>query len=219
MNIHSPFSAFILLFLGCNAVVDPDKPTDDSPPDDPDAEVCDNGEDDDEDGATDCDDSDCDNVAPCNWPSNLDHMTQLDFQGNTIECKLAGFPIPYDVEDCLTEWTASLTHIEMHACDSCDRVYNGPITLLRDECSELIGNTEPIPSSMDVGMVFISETQREVWGINEAGVWEKSADLTYNAPSWVASGTAEIREDISECNNGVQHLGDLTVSVTFTDTP
>ena len=204
------------LAMGCSGQIEE---TDTDQPDDPTVETaCNDGMDNDEDGAVDCADSDCAAAFECNWPDALGHETQMDFAGRTIECKFAGISIPYDVDDCQTRFTAELTHDpDETGCEACDRVYKGPLTWVNDSCSELLGENGPKPDTTEYGVEFISETERVLY-VNDATTgWSPTVTLVQNGSTWENVTEVPIEEDIDDCNNGVQYLGDLTVNIRFTD--
>ena len=124
------------------------------------------------------------------------------------------------MDDCAVEFTASLAPIVTgNLCEPCDRTYQGSIDWIRETCNELLGNEGDLPTEATFGFRFISETSREVWGQNADQEWTKVADLGLEDGTWVSTTTSEIREDIEDCNNGVQYLGDLTITLSFTDAP
>ena len=215
----TPRLILAVLAIGCSGDIEE---TDTDQPDDTDVPTveseCNDGADNDDDGAIDCDDSDCADAFECNWPDAMNHDTQMDFAGRTIECKFAGISIPYDVEDCQTRFTAALTYDPNETgCTSCDRVYKGPLNWLNDSCSELLGETGPKPEVTEYGIEFVSETERRLY-VNDATTgWTSTVTLTLNGTSWENITEVPIEEDIDDCNNGVQYLGDLTVRVGFTD--
>jgi hypothetical protein len=178
---------------------------------------CTDGVDDDDDGKADCLDPDCAEVFECTWPDALDHTSRFQFDGNTIECQVWGVDVDYDVPDCTTALTASLTELTgAQACQSCDRSYSGAFTYTQDTCSELLGTT--LPQSGAFGFVFVSETQRELWGQDEAGQWAFSSlvDST-DGRNWELTASEAVYDDPEDCDNGTQNLGTLTLTVAFVD--
>ena len=214
--------ALLALALGCTGKAvptDDDTDTDTDEPDDPKVETdCNDGLDNDEDGAMDCDDSDCAEAFSCTWPDALDHETEMLFDGRTIECEIFGTAFDYDVDDCETRFSADLTYDETDdTCSECDRVYKGPLTWEQDSCSELLGEDGPKPETTEYGLKFVSETLRTVYVNDPNTGWTKAVDLVQEGEQWQNVTSVEIREDVDECNNGVQYLGDLTVTSLFTD--
>ena len=142
----------------------------------------------------------------------------MTFTGRTIECKIAGVGFPYNVDDCTTQFTAALTYApEDTGCLECDRVYKGPLTWLNDSCSELLGENGPKPETTEYGLVFQSETQRTLYVNDPSTGWTEAVLLALEGDQWVNITEVPIREDIDECNNGEQYLGDLNVRVSFQD--
>lgn len=255
-TLAAPLIAVTLLLGGLTACWEPidtdDKigtddtvvSTDDSNSATPD-EICDNGDDDDNDGATDCDDSDCEGAAACvesnctdgldddgdgaidcadddcaaefqcTWPDTMTHRTLADFAGRTIECEFFGH-YDVDVDDCRTDLNSNLSVIaEGSLCTSCDRTYEGPFVVTEDSCGDVTGATPPTTARF--GFVFNSPTERVLWAQDDSGVWQETVTLTLAGNSWEFSGTDAVVADPDGCNNGDQHLGDLTVTLSFQD--
>jgi hypothetical protein len=160
----------------------------------------------------DCDNPACAEVEECTWPTSLELLSDLDFAGGTIDCV---FPIPID--DCVTNATSTLTQVVDGTCPSCDRTYTGALTYQKDTCSELIKTTPP--TSATVGIVFVSDTSRELWSKDGTGSWSKSADLTGDHGVFTYTTVTPIRYDVEECGEGEQEVGKLTAVLTFTDAP
>jgi hypothetical protein len=186
--------------------------------DEPGAESdCTDGTDDDGDGDTDCADSDCADVFECTWPDAVDHTSRFQFDGNTIECQVWGVDVDYDVPDCLTTLTAELSLLEgPQACPDCDRTFAGDLNYTQDSCSELLGTT--LPPSAAFGFVFVSASQRELWGQDEAGAWAFTSlvDST-DGRTWELVASEAVYDDPEDCDNGMQNLGTLTLTVAFVD--
>ena len=174
---------------------------------------CTDGEDADQDGLTDCADPDCAAEFQCTWPEAMDHRTLVQFVGNEIECKYAGFPFDYDVPDCTTDFSGMLSEAE--GCAGCDRTYEGPFTYAKEECTELVGGGE-VPTSGAYGFVFISEDRRELWTQDE-GAWVPASELTRQGDEWLLTVSEDIIDDPEDCDNGPQNLGRLTVTLSFKD--
>ena len=201
---------------------DDDADDDDAGDDDdtvPDNETtCDDSLDEDEDGLTDCEDPDCADVAPCTWPDSVDHAGTFAFEGYEIECDYMGIPIPYEVDDCSTAYTSALSQdLTVTPCDVCDRTFEGPFVYSVDTCADLIGSTSP--DSGAFGLVFLSETQWEVYGINgDSGAWESVGIAEDDGTgTFVYQIQGVITDDPPDCNNGDQDLGNLVVTLTFAE--
>ena len=162
-------AALTLLFAGCGGDGAADGGTDGDTgvgdTDDgggPDAEPekeCDDEIDDDDDGAVDCDDSDCAAVELCTWPAAIDFETQIEFEASRL-AQLAGY------DDCTVNVTASLSRNRAESCPGCDRVYSGDFQFGSDDCPEEFER----PTDGGYGVTFQSETQWEVFGRIE-GEW------------------------------------------------
>lgn len=213
-----PRILFALIALGCNGTPET---TDDVDTDTDEVGVeteCADGDDNDADGAVDCEDADCADYFRCALPDQMSHETVMAFKGRTIECKLAGIGFDYDVDDCVTTFTAALTYApEDSSCGPCDRIYKGPLTWLEDSCSELLGENGPKPETTEYGVRFDSETTRTLYLNDPTTGWAESVVVTRDGDRWVNQTVVPIEEDIEACNNGVQYLGDLTADVSFED--
>ena len=203
----------LILVIGCNGGSDDGNTN----TDDTGTELeCRDGADDDGDGDIDCDDADCADDWVCNLPDALNHETITTFTGRTIECKLVGVPFDYDVPDCVTDFTADLTvDLADTSCEPCDRVYKGPLTWGNDSCSELLGEDGPKPESTEYGLAFRSETDWMLYVNDPAAGWVEAVPLENIDGRWVNVTEFEVREDIEECANGEQYLGDLRVEILF----
>lgn len=191
-----PLLALVLVACTGGSVTEPSDGTDDS--DTPTCEVLD------------CANPACADEFQCTWPDALDLVTDIDFRGDTIDCF-----IPVDIDDCVTDATAMLTPTDVDPCTACDRTYDGPMTYQTDTCSELI-DTVP-PERTAVGVVFVSPTERELWGRDDAGVWSLGATVTGSDGVFSVTTVEDIEQDIEECRQGVQKLGTMTAVLTFTD--
>ncbi len=182
---------------------------------------CQDGVDEDQDGVTDCEDDDCFDVAPCWWPEALDHVGDVQFDGWEIECDFMGVPVPYEVDDCATTYTSPLgMDLTVDPCASCDRTFEGPFTYSVDSCSDLLPDSPPPPASGAFGLVFTSETEWQVWSQNADGVWnEVGAATDDGSGTFVYTAESVITDDPPDCNNGDQDLGNLVVTLSFTETP
>ncbi len=177
---------------------------------------CEDGIDEDEDGATDCEDSDCADHWRCNLPDALQYSTVVDFRGNTIECEWVGIEYDVDIDDCYSAGGGTLTQIDTEqACPKCDRTYKGPLNWPQDSCSDFLET--PMPADATFGFVFISETQRELWVPDDVWNWYPLAILDDNAGVYGDSSSEDIIADPDDCDNGDQNLGTLTLTLQFTD--
>lgn len=189
----------------------------------PDPETaCDDGVDNDSDGATDCDDSDCADAFECSYPDAIAHTTVVEFDGYQVECDL-GIWGTHDeqIDDCVTRFTVPLTEATTgDLCPACDRTYSGPITYEQDSCLALIGGDRPTEGWF--GFVFIDENTRELWSRDEiGGGWVKGVTLSRKGGEWRLVESGEVAEDVEtdfgDCENNPLTLGLLTVTMTFVD--
>jgi hypothetical protein len=181
---------------------------------------CDDGIDEDEDQLTDCDDPDCAEVAPCWWPDAVDHTGTFAFDGYEIECIYLGFPVPYEVDDCDTAYTSPLTQdLTVEDCLACDRTFEGAFTYSTDTCADLIGSDSPLSGAF--GFVFTSETEWEFWGINaDSGEWESAGVATDDGSgNFVYQTEGVITDNPPDCDNGDQDLGNLVITLGFSEAP
>ncbi|MCB9763492.1 MAG: hypothetical protein H6739_27240 [Alphaproteobacteria bacterium] len=178
---------------------------------------CNDGVDEDEDGVTDCEDDDCAAEFRCTWPTSLTHRTQADFEGSRISCWFGG----YDVPDCQTILSASLTEFEGEGdCDACDKTFSGPFIVDRDECSELTGSEEPPPTTAWFGFRFVSPQERVLYARDESGVWSEAVSMSQdNEGRWTWQYDETLRDRIDECSSDTQDLGVLHFTISFNDTP
>ena len=159
--------------------------------------ACDDQEDDDGDGATDCDDSDCTSLELCTWPTALDFETLIAFDGNAL-AGLAGY------EDCTVHVTAALERDRAESCPGCDRVFAGPFTFVSDDCPEEFER----PDAGGYGIDFRGGETWEVFGRVD-GEWTSLGITTDDA------GTMRIEETAPVEFEGVE-AGELTTRFAFT---
>ncbi|RME23336.1 MAG: hypothetical protein D6798_13720 [Deltaproteobacteria bacterium] len=178
---------------------------------------CEDGADDDGDGAIDCEDSDCADHWSCNLPDSIRYDTVIDFWGNTITCELVG--IEYDVEigDCHTVGGGPLSRIEdpQQTCADCDRTYQGPLTYTQDTCSSKLG--QPLPSTATLGLVFLNETQRELFAPDDQWNWYSLGILELVDGVYTLSTSEDIIIDPEGCDNGKQNIGTIDLRVDIED--
>lgn len=178
---------------------------------------CDDTLDEDQDSLTDCEDPDCAEVAPCNWPESIVHAGTFAFEGYDIDCYVGGWPIPYEVPDCLTTYDSTMGQdLTVTPCAECDRTFEGPFTYSSDTCADLIGSESP--TSGAIGLVFVSDTQWEFWGLDSAtGTWSVGGTATDDGSgTYVYTTSGVINETPDECEEP-QDLGNLVVSLTFAE--
>jgi hypothetical protein len=167
-----------------------------------------------------CDVIDCNNPAcadegECVFPSVMSQDTALVFVGREIECSAGPFPIPVDVPDCATRFTVNMMErMTGDLCPVCDITYEGTLAYTEDSCSELLETDAPTSSQW--GFVHISSTERELW-TNDTGSWALSETLTGASGVFTFDLTEAVNQDPPECNNGMQYVGDITVSIAFED--
>ena len=217
-----PISTLALLFSGCG---DKDSTTDsgsttttDSGADtEPATESdCEDGTDNDADGAADCEDSDCSEAFVCNWPETITHNTDIAFDGYEVECDTWLGTFEEQVDDCATRFSIPLTIATTDLCMECDLTFTGPITYDYDDCDDLTGdNTRPTEGWF--GFAFVDENTRDLWSQNGAGIWEKAITMKKTGAKWEFSESGEVSEDVDDCDNSPLTLGNLTVTMTFTD--
>ena len=189
--------------------------TDDSPP--PVEQICDDGVDNDGDGLSDCEDADCEAEVHCQWPTSVEHTTVFDFAGKTIQCEVWGTVIPYEIDDCETVMTSTMTQVDDgDICEQCNRTFEGQFSYPKDECADLVAGERPTEGRF--GLVF-AENKWVLFSKNESGEWVESVDLQPDGSGTYSYATTEaVEEDMQEdCKTGVQHLGDLTVTLSFAE--
>lgn len=172
----------------------------------PPEDICDDGIDNDEDGLFDCEDADCDDFAPCTWPTVLQHDAIIGYAASSL-AKLAG------IDDCTTVYTSSLVADDAGAptpCADCDRHFAGDFTYQPDDCASEIVEARPVSGWF--GFRFTSDA-----------AWEVHVYLTGDKPGWDLFGTASndglgtfsvVRVDALEYNG--TDLGELTSNFAFT---
>ncbi len=184
----------------------------------PDTETdCSDGVDEDEDGLTDCADDDCADVAPCWWPDAVDHSGDFLFDGATIECEVASFPIDIDIDDCQTAYTSSLA-TETGACPVCDLTFAGDFSYSVDSCAELLDSASPTSGAF--GFVFLSATEWEVYALDEStGEWASVGVAEDDgAGNKLITASEAIIDNPDECDwPKDQTLGNLTITLTWAD--
>lgn len=179
---------------------------------------CHDGVDEDQDGDADCADSDCASDFFCNLPDELDHTTTVDFKGRDIVCETFFGDYDVTVPDCVTAVAATLALDSSDPCPSCDRTYSGPTRVVKDECSEVTGSAADLPPTLAFGFVFESVDARELWAKNDtSGLWEKAVDLVDDGGTWSYTTSEPLNTDIDGCDNNPIYVGDLYVTVAFTD--
>ena len=167
-----------------------------------------------------CDVVDCSNPAcvaepSCSFPDVMTQTSDLVFTGREIECALGPVTVPFDVPNCATRFTVSMTRrTEGNVCPDCDATYEGTILYSEDTCSDLIGTEAPADGAW--GFIALSATERELW-LEEGGVWVASEVLDLTDGSYRFAVTEAVNQDPPDCNNGVQYVGDISVDVGFTD--
>ncbi len=189
----------------------------------PDAETsCEDGVDEDLDTLTDCDDPDCDAELTCIWPSaiQVDLEATLTAYGE-VECQInSDTSIAYYFDSCVTSASTVLPKASSDlGCTSCDRVYAGPVMSTSDGCAATLGDDiQFVASSLTVGLVFSSETSRELWAYDDdAGAWTQATTLTHDANTWVSVDHDELLLDLPDCLNSPLAIGSLSMTVRVTD--
>lgn len=187
-------------------------------PDAPDPETdCEDGKDNDTDGAADCEDEDCSDAFSCSYPESISHTTRISFEGYEVACETWLGTFEEQVDDCRTEFTIPLVvATEGKLCSQCDLTFTGAITYTEDNCDELTGDSTR-PTEGWFGFVFIDESTRELWSQDESGAWAKAVTMKNTGGKWEFSESGEVAEDIDGCDNNPLTLGNLTVTMTFVD--
>jgi hypothetical protein len=164
---------------------------------------CLDGIDNDNDGLTDCEDDDCDNVIECTWPIAIGHSGSFDYEASTL-AEIAGY------SDCITAFTAGLGVEEdvNGQCPTCDRTFLGPMTYTNDTCPI----DDPRPLTTTFGIVFFTAIQWEIFTSDGAGTWTSvgNAVATAEGQPYVLSRTDEVDYDGTDA-------GDITTLLSFTD--
>ncbi len=163
----------------------------------------------------DCDDPACADEGECVFSSAMSQDTSFVLIGREIECSTVFGPFPYDVPNCATRFSVNMTERTTgDLCTACDITYEGTLTYSEDTCSELIGTSAPTSSQW--GFVHVSSTERELW-TNDTGSWVLSETLTGANGVFTFDTTEAVNQDPPDCDNGVQYVGDITVSIAFED--
>ncbi|MCK6506835.1 hypothetical protein L6R53_26265 [Myxococcota bacterium] len=178
---------------------------------------CEDGRDEDQDGAADCEDSDCASHWRCALPEQMDFRSDVFFDGYTIECEAWGIEVDVDIEDCVADAVSALRLVTTgRLCESCERTYEGTLTYNQDTCSALL-ETVP-PTRAEYGFNFLDANTRELWSPDEMGTWQMVDRLvSTDGVTWTLAGTEEIWADPEDCDNGNQNLGLLSVTLTWRD--
>jgi hypothetical protein len=165
---------------------------------------CEDGLDNDEDGVSDCDDSDCAAVWRCTWPHSVQHTASLHYDANAL-AELAGY------DDCDTQISSPMSDAGANpACPACDRTFTGLFTYTLDTCPTDPDN--PRPTSGAYGLVFVDTASRTVFGQDDAGSWVNLGVATDAS----GSGTYTlVRTDPVEVESF--DAGTLQTTLTFTD--
>ena len=178
---------------------------------------CEDGADNDEDGATDCEDEDCAEAFVCSYPDRIFHRTDIEFEGYLVECDTWLGTFDEQVDDCATRFSSPLTVMtEGDLCTECDLTFTGSLTYEFDDCDDLTGDSTR-PTEGSFGFVFIDASTRELWSQDDAGVWAKAVTMKKKGKLWAYSDSGEIIEDIDDCDNSPLTLGNLTVTLSFED--
>ena len=179
--------------------------------------VCDDGVDNDSDGATDCEDSDCAEATWCQWPASMAHEGAYDFDAqNNVECIIRGFPVDIDVSDCITRYTAELTPVTdaAEACPTCDRTYYGTLTYSENTCAAALPALE-LPTDAYFGFIFTTDTEWQLVGKGPSGDWDAAVELTVSGDGFEFATTETINISDDRCSNSPLYVGDLTVTWAF----
>ncbi len=178
---------------------------------------CEDGADGDQDGAIDCEDSDCADHWSCKLPDTVRYDTVINFRGNTITCELVGIEYDVDIGDCHTVGGGPLALIDdaQQSCPDCDRTYQGPLTYTQDTCASKLG--QPLPTTATFGMVFLNETQRELFAPDDQWNWYSLGILEETKGVFTLSTSEDIVLDPDGCDNGDQNIGTVSLKVDFQD--
>ncbi len=178
---------------------------------------CTDGVDNDEDGDIDCDDADCAGVAPCWWPTSIQHDGSFAFDGLRVVCETFWGDFDEDVADCATQYSSTLLPVDDPSlqCPTCDRTFFGALSYSVNSCESVLEGGS-YPSEAYFGFVFVSESQWTLYGKNDSGAWESTGvNLNVNGDQYVFTVTEPISVDTGNCDNDPLHVGDLTVTWTF----
>lgn len=178
---------------------------------------CEDGVDNDGDGAADCEDEDCAGYLPCTWPESMAHEGAYDFDAqNNVECVIRGFPVAVDVADCITRYTAELTPVTdpAQACPTCDRTFYGTLSYSENTCATVLPALQ-LPTDAYFGFIFTSATEWQLVGKSPSGNWDAAVDLTVTGDQFEFATTEQINISDDRCSNSPLYVGDLTVSWSF----
>jgi len=161
--------------------------------------ACDDGEDNDGDGLSDCDDEDCADREFCGWPTSLSHTGVFDFDASFL-AELAGYP------SCIVAFNANLDRIRGPGeCPGCDRTFGGAANYTENSCP---GDSGDLPGELSYGVVFTSETEWSIWA-SDGSSWGESGTASGGGDTYTL-----YREDPVEHDG--QDGGDLITTLTFT---
>ena len=195
--------SFCLFAVACTGPTAPDPATTDT--DDTDVDIptpveteCDDTIDDDGDGLTDCEDTDCVAVELCTWPANIELVSEITYEPNGL-AQLAGYT------DCTVQAVSQLARDRDQSCEGCDFVLCGAFTYPIDDCPN--DPDFPRPTDGCFGFDFVSDTAWTFYGQNpENDLWEEVAPLTGPGPlSWTDTQPLDLQ--------GTE-VGDLTTTFT-----
>jgi hypothetical protein len=137
---------------------------------------CNDGLDDDGDGAIDCLDADCAADWWCTWPSGWSHTATFAYDANQI-AKIGGYT------DCTTELVATLATSTVSPCATCDRTYAGATTYVSDTCTAMVGLTPTTVIAFGVDFDVNNPTCVTVYAPNESGIYGDAAGLACDTGS------------------------------------
>jgi len=179
---------------------------------------CEDGLDDDNDGDIDCDDSDCDTFKECTIPEIIDHRSLFDFKGRRVVCETWIGDQEEDVDDCVTDFTSALERqYEGDLCGPCDATYEGAFSYSQDTCTAIFGDGTSPPASGRFGFAFLNDAKWVLFGKNETtGEWEEGITLNADGDRFTWKTSEPINVDVDECDNSPLHVGDVTVTLSFT---
>lgn len=184
-----------------DSVGDDDDETPTPPP--PETE-CEDGTDNDDDGETDCADTDCAEVFRCTWPTTVTHQASLHYDANTL-AEFAGY------QDCDTQISSIMTDAGSNpSCPTCDRTFSGFYTYGLDTCP--VDGSNPRPTGGAYGLVFVDTASRTVFGQDDAGVWNNLGVATDAS----GSGTFTLTRTDPVVYESID-AGTLQTTLSFTD--
>ncbi|MEZ4320552.1 MAG: hypothetical protein R3F61_23930 [Myxococcota bacterium] len=145
--------------------------------------ACDDQIDDDQDGAVDCNDSDCFDEELCSWPVAVGFQTDVHFDANFL-AELGGY------SDCDVVTTSTLQRDRNQSCAGCDRVYCGTFAYPTDTCPQDANVQRPTDGCF--GFSFDASTSWTMYGTNpQTSAWELVGTLTGTGPLTL-SGSAPL---------------------------